>query len=107
MARFLIYKRLSTYLLFLKRLFIVLEQTAEVLFMQLSKNEHYTGISSCPNLLEWTGCGSSFCRLRYMVPEVLTSSEIVDYCRNINHTRCVFYIQQVDMISQNNMVRGK
>jgi len=75
--------------------------------MHLSGHDIYNGIPNCPNLLEWTGWGSSFCRLRYSVPDVLTGSEIQEYCKNINHSRCVFYMKQVETISKTYMVHGK
>jgi len=75
--------------------------------MQLSRESTYRGIAVCPNLLEWSGWKSSFCRLRYMVPDVLTSPEIQEYCKNNNHTRCIFYVKQVEDISQNYMAQGE
>lgn len=74
---------------------------------ELTRRSAYSNIANCPNLLEWTGWQSSFCRLRYMVPDYLTSSEVEEYCKNDNHTKCVFYMDQVDAVSQNYMVQGE
>jgi hypothetical protein len=68
--------------------------------MNASDQKTFSANMVCPNLLEWTGWGSAFCRLRYMVPDILTSSEIREYCKNNNHCNCVFYMEQVDMISK-------
>jgi len=75
--------------------------------MHVSGHKTYVGTANCPNLLEWTGWGSSFCRLRYMVPDVLTPSEILEYCKNNHYSTCVFFMKQLDMISQNHMIQGE
>lgn len=68
--------------------------------MNISGHKTYSVNADCPNLNEWTELGTSFCRLRYMVPDVLSSSEIQEYCKNNNHCRCIFYLKQVDMVSK-------
>ena len=74
--------------------------------MNLSQKKFITKVADCPNLLEWSGWKSSFCRLRYTSPDILTNSEIDEYCKNKNYSNCVFYIKQLDMISKTHMVQG-
>lgn len=68
--------------------------------MNISEQRTFIAHTVCPNLHEWTELGSSFCRLRYMVSDLLTSSEIREYCKSNNHCSCVFYMKQVDTISK-------
>ena len=75
--------------------------------MNISGHKLYHVNTDCPNLNEWTEWGSSFCRLRYMAPEVLTKSEIREYCKNDNHCKCVFYMRQVDMVSKTYQVHAE
>ncbi len=49
---------------------------------------------NCPNLLEWTLWRASFCRLRYEKPHILKAVEIMNYCKNVNHIKCSFYLEQ-------------
>lgn len=75
--------------------------------MNLSESGTRRGIVGCPNLLEWNEWGASYCRLRYKIPDVLTRGELQEYCKNTNHARCVFYREQMDMISQNHNAKGE
>jgi hypothetical protein len=68
--------------------------------MNVSEQRTFNANATCPNLNEWAESGSSFCRLRFMVPDILTNSEIREYCKNDNHCRCVFYLKQVDTVSK-------
>ncbi len=107
MACFLLYLYYSKqFLIFFLRNFCTffINPLSEVIYMNVSGQRTFSVSITCPNLLEWTGWESAFCRLRYMVPDVLTSSEIQEYCRNDNYCRCVFYMNQLDMVSKTYIV---